>query len=78
MLRVIGFASAPLMLGIIPYFGGLIGALWAVTASFVAIRQGLDIDNIKAGATVIIGFVLYVIGYFTIIIAWSVLVGLFS
>ena len=63
MLRVIGFASAPLALGIIPCIGGLVGSLWAVAAGFVAIRQGLDLDNLRALLTVVIGFVLYLIGY---------------
>ncbi|RPI34406.1 MAG: hypothetical protein EHM70_02975 [Chloroflexota bacterium] len=63
MLRVIGFASAPLMLGIIPCIGGIIGALWAAAAGFVAVRQGLDLDNGRAILTVLLGFVLYIAGY---------------
>ncbi|RPI78308.1 MAG: hypothetical protein EHM41_25455, partial [Chloroflexi bacterium] len=64
MLRVIGYAMAPLALGIIIFCGGLIGAIWALVAGFIAVRQGLDFDNTSALLTVIIGFVIYVIGYF--------------
>ncbi len=62
MLRVTGFAYAPLMLGIIPCIGGLIGVLWGLAAMFIAIRQGLDIDDTKALITVLVGFVIYLIG----------------
>lgn len=63
MLRVIGFAYAPLMLGIIPCIGGIIGTIWAMVAGFIAVRQGLDFDNTKALLTVIVGLVVYFIGW---------------
>ena len=63
MLRVLGFAQAPQLLGIIPCLGGLVGAIWALIASFIAIRQGLDLDNTKAFLTALIGFVVLMIGY---------------
>jgi hypothetical protein len=66
MLRVLGFASAPLALGIIPCIGGIIGALWAMAAAFIAVRQGLDLDDVKTFLTVIIGLGVYVIGFFLI------------
>ncbi len=62
MLRVIGFACSPLMLGIIPCIGGLIGTIWALVAGFIAVRQGLDFDNTKTLLTVIVGLVIYLIG----------------
>jgi hypothetical protein len=62
MLRVIGFAQAPAVLSIIPCVGWIIGLIWALAAGFVAVRQGLDLDNTKAFFTVAIGFVLVVIG----------------
>ena len=62
MLRVIGFAFAPQLLGIIPCFGSLVGTLWTLVAGFVAVRQGLDLDNTRAGITVAIGAVVYFIG----------------
>ena len=61
MLRVIGFAYTPLVLSIIPCVGGVIGVIWAIAAGFVAIRQGLDLDNTKAFLTVAVGAVLYII-----------------
>jgi hypothetical protein len=61
MLRVIGFAYIPLVLSIIPCVGGVIGGIWALAAGFIAVRQGLDLDNTKAFFTVVVGAVLYVI-----------------
>jgi hypothetical protein len=62
MLRVIGFAQAPQLLGIIPCIGGIIGAVWALIAGFIAIRQGLDLDNTKAFFTALIGFGVFLLG----------------
>jgi hypothetical protein len=62
MLRVLGFAQAPLLLGIIPCIGWLIGGIWALIAGFIAIRQGLDLDNTKALLTAIVGFIVYILG----------------
>ncbi len=61
MLRVIGFAYAPRMLGIIPCIGGIIGAIWALIASYFAIKEGLDLDDGKTIATVLIGWLITVI-----------------
>lgn len=63
MLRVLGFAYAPQVLAIIPCIGGIIGGIWSLVAGFIAIRQGLDLDNLKALLTVIVGFIVVVIGY---------------
>jgi hypothetical protein len=59
MLRVIGFAYSPQILSIIPCVGGIIGAIWTLAAGFVAIRQGLDLDNTKTLITIVIGFLAY-------------------
>jgi hypothetical protein len=61
MLRVIGFAYIPLVLSIIPCIGVVIGVVWAIAAGFIAVRQGLDLDNTKAFLTVVVGAVLYII-----------------
>lgn len=66
MLRVIGFAYAPQILGIIPCIGTLIGFVWTLAAGFVAVRQGLDIDNTKAALTIGIGFIAYIAVFFVI------------
>jgi hypothetical protein len=63
MLRVIGFAQAPQLLAIIPCIGAVVGGIWALIAGFIAIRQGLDLDNTKAFLTALIGFGVFVIGY---------------
>ena len=63
MLRVIGFAYAPQILSIIPCIGWLIGAIWSLIAGFVAVRQGLDLDNTKTFFTIVVGFVVYVVGF---------------
>jgi len=61
MLRVIGFAYAPRMLGIIPCIGGFVGAIWSLIASYFAIKEGLDLDDGKTIATVVIGWLITVI-----------------
>jgi len=66
MLRVIGFAYAPQVLGIIPCIGTLIGLIWTLVALFIAIRQGLDLDNTKTALTIVIGLVAYIIVFFII------------
>ncbi|RMG93190.1 MAG: hypothetical protein D6706_15800 [Chloroflexi bacterium] len=66
MLRVIGFAYSPQILGIIPCLGQVIGAIWTLVAGFVAVRQGLDLDNTKAALTIGIGFVAYLVIFFII------------
>lgn len=63
MLRVIGFAQAPQVLGIIPCIGVLVGWIWSLIAGFIAIRQGLDLDNTKALLTIIIGFIFLIVVY---------------
>jgi hypothetical protein len=62
MLRTIGFAYTPNVLGIlafIPVVGGIaafVGSIWALIAGIVAIRQGLDISTGQAVITAIIGW----------------------
>ncbi|MCX7852368.1 MAG: YIP1 family protein [Caldilineales bacterium] len=62
MLRVIGYANAPNVLGLfsfIPILGGLIalvGSLWALVAGVIAVREALDFDTGKALLTVLIGW----------------------
>ena len=60
MLRVIGFAYIPMVLSIIPCMGGFIGIIWAIAAGFIAVRQGLDLDDMKAFFTVVVGAVAYI------------------
>jgi len=66
MLRVIGYAQAPQFLSIIPCIGPIVGGIWALIAGFIAIRQGLDLDNTKAFLTALIGFGVLIVGYIII------------
>jgi hypothetical protein len=56
-LRVLGFAQAPGMLSIIPVCGSFIGWIWTLACTFIAIRQGLDLDNSKAAMTAVVAFI---------------------
>ena len=58
MLRVIGFASAPRMLGIIPCVGRPVGGIWALIASYFAIKEGLDLDDTGTIVTILVGWLL--------------------
>ena len=64
LLRTLGYASGPRVLGVlafIPCLGplaGLVGAIWALVTGVVAVRQALDFDTGKAILTVIIGWVI--------------------
>ena len=61
MLRVLGYASGPLALSIIPWGGAFIGGIWALVASIVAIKQGLDFSIAKALGTAIVGWLLLIV-----------------
>lgn len=72
MLRVLGYAQAPRVLGVLSFIYcvgwliSLVAGIWALAAAFIAVRQGLDIDNTKALLTVVIGWVIVMIGTFLI------------
>ena len=73
LLRTIGFAYTPNILQIfafIPILGGLlvlIGAIWALIAGVVAVRQALDFSTTKAILTVIIGWIIMLIITFILV-----------
>jgi uncharacterized membrane protein len=71
MMRVIGFAYAPQALAIIPCIGWPIGIIWSLIAGFIAIRQGLDLDNGKTFLTIVVGVIAYVI----VMIVFSIILG---
>ena len=66
MLRVLGFAQAPGILVVIPVCGAFIGWLWTLACTFIAIRQGLDLDNTKAILTAIVALIAVIIVYIII------------
>lgn len=67
VLRTFGFAYSPgvlLILRFVPVIGGIIALVvfvWRLATGFVAIRQALDISNGATVATVVIGFILYLV-----------------
>ncbi|MCB8976075.1 MAG: YIP1 family protein [Ardenticatenaceae bacterium] len=61
MLRVLGFAQAPGILGIIPVCGSFVGWVWTLACTFIAIRQGLDLDNSKAAMTAVVALIAVII-----------------
>ena len=67
MLRVLGFAQAPGILAVIPVCGAFIGWLWTLACTFIAIRQGLDLDNTKAILTAVVALIAVVVIYFIIV-----------
>jgi hypothetical protein len=58
MLRVIGFAFAPLAIGVVPYLG-LPAAAWMLLATVIAVREGLGIATPKALVTMAAGWVVW-------------------
>jgi hypothetical protein len=67
MLRTIGFAYTPNVLGIfafVPLIGWLIvliGGIWALIAGVIAVRQALDFSTGRAVLTVLIGWLAMVV-----------------
>lgn len=61
MLRVIGFAYAPQMLGIIPCLGSIVGGIWSLIASYFAIKEGLDLDDTGTIVTILVGWLVTIV-----------------
>ncbi len=60
MLRVLGFAQAPRVIGVIPFLDP-VAAVWVLVASVVAIREGLDFSTGRAVGTAIGGWVVWIL-----------------
>lgn len=60
MLRVLGFAQAPRVIGVVPFLGP-VGAVWVLAASVVAIREGLDFSTGRAIGTAIGGWLVWIL-----------------
>lgn len=60
MLRVLGFAQAPRVIGVIPFLGP-VAAVWVLVASVVAIREGLDFGTGRAIGTAIGGWLVWIV-----------------
>jgi hypothetical protein len=67
MMRVLGYANAPLLLGIfgiIPCLGwiaSLVGWVLSLIAAVMAIREGMEFDTTKAIITAVIGWIIVII-----------------
>ncbi len=66
LLRTIGFAHAPLILGFFIFVPGGIGVLiyysagiWALIAGVIAVRQALDFSTWRAIGTCLLGWISY-------------------
>jgi hypothetical protein len=60
MARVVGFSFTPLLIGIIPWLG-FVGAAWALVATVIAIREGLDVSTPKAIVAMVPGWAAWLI-----------------
>jgi hypothetical protein len=58
VLRVLGYVTAPLILGIIPVVGSLIGGILSLVLAFFAIRETMDLTTEKTILTIVIGWVI--------------------
>jgi hypothetical protein len=73
LLRVLGYASAPRLLGFfqfIPCVGGMLafaGSIWALVVGFFGVQEALDLDTTETLITVILGWV--VISVISVIVA---------
>jgi hypothetical protein len=76
--RCIGFAYAPLVLGVlawIPCVGwiiSLVAWIWVIATCFIATRSALDIDNTNAALTVIIAGVLAAVVW----LIWTIIMAI--
>jgi len=63
LLRVLGYASGPRILGLlffIPCLGGILslgGSIWALVAGFFGVQEALDLDTTETLVTVVLGWV---------------------
>ena len=66
MLRVLGYANAPILLGLLGFIGcigwvfTLVGGLLALGAAILAIREAMDLATENAIVTAVIGWVIYI------------------
>jgi hypothetical protein len=78
MMRVLGYANAPRLLGLfafIPCVGWLIalaGWLLSLVAGFLAVREAMDFDTGKAILTVVISWVIAIIINFAVLLPLGV------
>ena len=73
MRRVIGFAYAPLAIGVIPWLG-LIGAIWVLFAAVIAIREGMEFSTKRSVATMAVGWGVWLLATVAVnlLLGWDV------
>lgn len=73
LLRVLGFAQAPRVIGIVPFLGP-VGWAWSLVAAVVAVRDGHQLTTARAAAAVVTsGAVAVVLTYSaTAVFGWIV------
>lgn len=77
LFRGLGFAYAPVSLGIVPVIGGVVGGIWAVVAAIVGVREIEGVTGGKAAAIVLIPVaVLLVLGVVLGALAGLALMGM--
>jgi len=59
--RTLGYSYTPMILGVIPCLGTIVGGIWAFVAGIIAVREALDVDTTKAVLTVLISLVVMLI-----------------
>ncbi|MFC2045967.1 YIP1 family protein [Chloroflexota bacterium] len=80
MMRVLGYASAPKLLGLfgfIPCVGWILvlaGWLLSLIAGFIAVREAMDFDTVEAIVTVLISGV--IVSFITVVIGLILGVGM--
>jgi len=76
MRRVIGFAYAPLSIGVVPWLG-FIGAVWVLLAAVIAIREGMNFSTKRSVGTMAIGWGAWVLVTvaINIILDWNMRAG---
>jgi hypothetical protein len=77
MLRVIGFAYAPLAIGVVPWLG-FVGAAWALIAAVLAIRESMEFSTKRAIATAALGWAAWLAAAVVLngLLGWDVMVSL--
>lgn len=59
-IRVFCFAYSPMLFGVVPYLGVLVGTIWMIVLAIIGLREGHATDGWKAALAVLLPFVLMV------------------
>lgn len=59
-LRVFCFAYSPMIFGVVPFLGAIVGTIWMVVLAIIGLREAHQTDGWKAGAAVLLPFTLLV------------------